>query len=254
MKTLFLFILSLTAGAFIQAQDQGTIHYLSTRTLSLDGVDLGEEAMEMIKSMLGENGIQDRATLQFQGQKSLYRPIVEAEQTRENGPMTVVIQRVGQELQFYTDWATKEIAYADNIFDQPFLIKDQFQEIDWQLDTETPVNMDYQLPAKRATATLDNGDEIVAWYSEAVPLPFGPRKYGGLPGIIVRLEEQSEDGLTTYEITQIDLETEVGEIKAPTTGRSVDRAKFAKLYEERMSNQDGPIMIRRSEGGRPSGF
>ncbi|MEO0787484.1 MAG: GLPGLI family protein [Bacteroidota bacterium] len=252
MKTIFLFLLSLCFSSFLLAQQQGTINYLSTRTISLEGVDLGEEAMEMISSMLGENGIQDRATLQFQGNISIYKPIVQAEQTRENGATTVVIRRVGQELQFYTDWSTKEIIYADNIFDQPFLISDQWANIDWQLDTEAPISMDYQLPAKRATATLDDGTEIVAWYSEALPLPFGPREYGGLPGIIVHLEEQAEDGLTTYQITSIDLETEVGKIEPPATGRPVDRAKFAELFEERMSKQDGPIMIRRevsTDGG-----
>ncbi|MEM8585739.1 MAG: hypothetical protein AAGF87_15790, partial [Bacteroidota bacterium] len=64
MKTLFIFIFSLSISAFLQAQEQGTINYLSTRSISLEGADLSEEAMDMIKSMLGENGIQDRATLQ----------------------------------------------------------------------------------------------------------------------------------------------------------------------------------------------
>ncbi|MEL6358570.1 MAG: hypothetical protein AAFQ01_01360, partial [Bacteroidota bacterium] len=135
MKTIFLFLFSLCFSSFLLGQQQGTINYLSTRTISLEGVDLGEEAMEMISSMLGENGIQDRATLQFQGNISIYKPIVQAEQTRENGATTVVIRRVGQELQFYTDWSTKEIIYADNIFDQPFLISDQWANINWQLDT-----------------------------------------------------------------------------------------------------------------------
>ena len=237
-----------------QKDYQGQINYLETRTIAIPD-DLPEEAKEAMSAYFGEGGLQDQATLTFDGTQSLYRPATAPEeQTEENGSTTIVIRRVGQDQQYYTDWEEGKIVYANNILDQGFLIEDDWEAIEWVLDEETPMSMDYQLPARRATATTAEGEELVAWYTSAIPLPVGPRNYGGLPGAIVYLEMKDGEDLTTFRLQSLELADEAPEIVIPTEGRKTNMADFREQREERLNRNGGRIIIQRDFQSDDGGF
>ncbi|MEM7573323.1 MAG: GLPGLI family protein [Bacteroidota bacterium] len=247
-------LLLLLPTLLAQTEFQGQINYLEIRTIVLPD-DLPEEAKEAMAAHFGEGGMQDRATLSFDANQSLYRPAIAPEETtEENGTTTIVIRRIGQDQQYYTNWKEGKIVYANNILDQGFLIEDDWETIDWQLDETTPMSMDYQLPARRATATTPSGEELIAWYTSAVPLPIGPRNYGGLPGAIVHLEMTDGEDKTTYRLESIELAEEAPEITIPTEGRKTDMATFRKQREERLNRDGGRIMIRRDFSTDDGGF
>lgn len=65
----------------------------------------------------------------------------------------------------------------------------------WTLTKETKLIDNYL--CYKATMTIDIVNsvgtfkrQIVAWYCPKIPVPFGPKGYGGLPGLILELQEK----------------------------------------------------------------
>jgi GLPGLI family protein len=51
-------------------------------------------------------------------------------------------------------------------------------------------------PCKKATRTNERGQEIEAWYTEAIPTAAGPESFASLPGAILQLDiNKGEIGL-----------------------------------------------------------
>ena len=71
---------------------------------------------------------------------------------------------------------------------------------------------------------------IVAWYTPDVPVSNGPNNYGGLPGLILEVN----DGDLTIVCSEIILNPkEIKEINEPTKGKIVTRKKFGEIAEEK---------------------
>ncbi|MDE0472222.1 MAG: GLPGLI family protein [Ekhidna sp.] len=68
---------------------------------------------------------------------------------------------------------------------KPF-IYDDFVEIDWRIKSETKMIAD--LKCTRATTSF-RGRRYEAWFAPEIPVPYGPWKFNGLPGLIVKLED-----------------------------------------------------------------
>ncbi|WP_417428517.1 GLPGLI family protein [Halpernia sp.] len=61
---------------------------------------------------------------------------------------------------------------------------------DWKLVNETKtIN---SLICKKAELSF-KGRYWIAWYSTEIPFPYGPYKFGGLPGLIVKITDKQED-------------------------------------------------------------
>ncbi len=76
------------------------------------------------------------------------------------------------------------VSFYGNIFINYYNYKEKTPEIEWLLaDSETEKIMGYE--CCKATAKW-RGREWTAWYSD-IPYPFDPWKFGGLPGLILKL-------------------------------------------------------------------
>lgn len=60
----------------------------------------------------------------------------------------------------------------------------------WKLIDETKVINTFN--CKKAEVTF-KGRNWVAWYSPEIPLPYGPYKFSGLPGLIVKIADDKEE-------------------------------------------------------------
>lgn len=78
-----------------------------------------------------------------------------------------------------------------------------------------------------------NTKTIIAWYCPEIPYLFGPKGYGGLPGLILELQdEDSVIGITSLKIIdsfQFNYE------KAWNTGKLITQAEFNKITEKKHS-------------------
>lgn len=68
-----------------------------------------------------------------------------------------------------------------------FVYPDSVPSLEWNFsDEETGSIMGYD--CRKATVKFA-GRSYTAWFTPEIPLPFGPYKFGGLPGLILKLED-----------------------------------------------------------------
>ena len=68
-----------------------------------------------------------------------------------------------------------------------FVYPDSVPSLEWNfIDEETDSIMGYD--CRKATVEFA-GRSYTAWFTPEIPLPFGPYKFGGLPGLILKLED-----------------------------------------------------------------
>ncbi len=71
-----------------------------------------------------------------------------------------------------------------------FVYPDSVPSLEWKFnDEETDSIMGYD--CRKATVEFA-GRSYTAWFTPEIPLPFGPYKFGGLPGLILKLEDAEQ--------------------------------------------------------------
>lgn len=71
--------------------------------------------------------------------------------------------------------------------------------------------------------------EVVAWYTPQLPFNFGPKNYGGLPGLIIELEEKNQ---ILYAAKIVVQNKKAISIKKPTKGKKLHIDEFRMMEEE----------------------
>lgn len=72
--------------------------------------------------------------------------------------------------------------FRDNFFDELLLVKEKPLKNQWKLHSETKKLSNFL--CKKATIQF-RGRKYTAWYTTKIPVPFGPWKLRGLPGMIL---------------------------------------------------------------------
>ena len=76
--------------------------------------------------------------------------------------------------------------------------------------------------------------KVIGWFSPSIPFNYGPNGYGGLPGLILRLDE----GNLSYTLKSIE-KLDFLEFKMPTKGKKITLKEFnllAKKMDENRKN------------------
>lgn len=124
----------------------------------------------------------------------------------------------------------------------------------WAISEEIDTIAGYE--CHKATATY-GGRDWTAWYTTEVPVPFGPWKLTGLPGLVV--EAVSNDGIHSFILTTLRQGSSVIPTFVPRTAVKTSREKFVKLkneFEKDPWNNILPesitdITVLDTEGGKP---
>lgn len=78
----------------------------------------------------------------------------------------------------------------DKVFMDYYVYEEPSPQIQWKLGEETQVICGYK--CNKATASF-RGRNWIAWYSEKIPLNNGPWKFGNLPGLILKIEDDDHE-------------------------------------------------------------
>lgn len=152
---------------------------------------------------------------------------------------------------YFIDLKEKVYFVEEVIFGKKFLISDTLPKFDWKISGETDQISGYSV--RKATAVLEenvNGSDVTAtaWYAPKIPISLGPELYGGLPGLILKLDMYS----TTSENAIMGDHYEVDSIEFPEKPLRLKRPKGIPITEaeaEAMSEEQFQKIIESSRGG-----
>ena len=157
----------------------------------------------------------------------------------------------------YKNVKQNQLIQSQEFYGKKFLVKDKLAEIDWKMEGESKTIGQYM--CFKATATVptkeltwynfewsdlraeeekdEDGNPIVpmtqveAWYTLQIPVSHGPAEYWGLPGLILEVSA----GNTTMLCSKVVLNPEeVVEIKAPKTGKEINKSDYQATIRKKM--------------------
>jgi GLPGLI family protein len=123
--------------------------------------------------------------------------------------------------QIYRDFKARKMILRQSTAKpmDPFVVTDDWVNIDWKTGTGQKNILGYT--CQKATGYF-RGRTYTAWYTTAIPLPYGPWKLFGLPGVI--LEAADEDGvvhLLAKKMTLTDTLTDSIQIPRETVAKTI---------------------------------
>lgn len=223
----------------------------------------------------------DKFELSFNDQASMFKTVVDEEApdpfANNGGGGGIRMMFRMPETATFTDLSNQVQYEARSIFEKDFLIVDTLKPNNWKLSEETKTIAKYV--CKKATTMItpqqfnmriggggggrgrgeggrNNTDsaaapakpkqvELVAWYTESIPVSVGPDNYTGLPGAI--LELNTDNGANVITATEYSAKYASKELKQPTKGEKMNRAQFQESMQKIMKDMQngGGMRIRR---------
>lgn len=270
MKTkLFVLTLLLTGSLF--AQDfYGKATYKTHRksNIQLDSATVARNPgiQEQLKARMAKM-FQKTFILNFNRTESTYKEDAKLDQpTVGGGDGTVMVMSIGGgggNDVYYKNIKENRIAEKSDLMGKTFLIKDDLQEFEWEMTGETKSIGNYTVykavwerEVENISMRMVNGESketttmdkriTTAWYTLDIPVSNGPRQYGGLPGLILEIN----DGNQTIVCTEIVLNPKDKiTIKEPEKGKVVDREKFEEISREKTKEMMNNFQGRGGRGG-----
>lgn len=250
MKRL-LFILAVMPTLIANAQTQGKVTYSETRKMELnfEGHD-----NEQIKSMMPKS-MESNNELLFTETASLYQPLQKedseddlSELNMQEGGANIQIKMATPETIVYRDVNNEEMIESRDFMGKKFLITGE-EPKKWKLTAEQSTVQNYTC----VKAILqDTSNNVVAWFTPQIPISTGPGEFAGLPGMVLKVEE--DEGRRVIEATEISFDPiDMSALKKPNSGKKVTREKFVELVKERMEEMNaqmggGGFRVIRMEG------
>lgn len=143
------------------------------------------------------------------------------------------------------DFRADSLYTRGSLFNEPYLLREVLPRLDWELADETRIVGG--LKAYKAT-TAFRGRTYTAWYHPDLPLPVGPWKLQGLPGVI--LEAYDAEAFFHAVFTSLGHTAEIPDTGPDAFGpvRAIDLEGFRELQQE-MTGE----LIRRIRSKLPRG-
>jgi len=126
--------------------------------------------------------------------------------------------------------------HEKDAFGRLYIIESEFDGFKWKLENETKAILGFN--CKKATLKFyvseeqraNQKREIVAWFTSALPYPYGPSVYRGLPGLILELEVNWDFG---YKLTAVEINiSDKIEIEEPSKGKRIDELEYKKIGQQ----------------------
>ena len=263
------FIMALFITGSVFAQDfSGRATYKTHRksSIKLDSTTMASTPgiQEQLEAQMRKM-FQKTYTLDFTKSKSVYKEVQELDAPKvpsSNGVMIMVQGSNGSNDVLFKNILENRMANKKELMGKVFLIRDNLVAYDWELTGETKnignytcYKAKFEIEEEDLQINMIDGEvkeekvtkkrTLVAWYTPEVPISNGPRDYGGLPGLILEVN----DGNQTIVCSEIVLNpSEVKEIKEPTKGKVVTREEFSKISFEKTKDMMNRYRSRDGKG------
>lgn len=133
-------------------------------------------------------------------------------------------------IQIYKNYLNNVSVLKLTLAGEWYIVSDTY-DIKWELLDETKMFKGMQV---QKAVTNFRGRSYTAWFNPAIPIPDGPWKYRGLPGLIVEIYDEKKHIRIEMEAMQIPASFNVT-IKVPKKGIPIIYPLYAKQYQEIMN-------------------
>lgn len=126
---------------------------------------------------------------------------------------------------FYTNFLEKIKLHQLDVMGESFLISDDFNS-NWNITNETKTIGKYKcIKAIANCDSCEKKDEI--WFTNQVPLSYGPLGYNGLPGLVIQVKTKS----SIIQLEKISF-SKNQKIDKPKRGRKITRNEYISLTQK----------------------
>ena len=245
----------------------GVATYKSKRKVNvkLDSTQVSSEMHQKMMDMLKKQ-FEKTYILTFNKEESVYKE-EESLSAPQPGGMDVVMVNTGGADILYKNIKEQRFTNQNDVFGKIFLIKDQLENVEWELGKETKNIGEYT--CYKATFTRQepkvvggisvNGDKdldeekepemetvtITAWYTPQIPVNNGPGNYYGLPGLILEVNDGSETVICSKIVINPKNDVEISE---PKKGKEVTRDEFDSIMEKKLEEMKEQYSPKRGKG------
>ena len=225
---------------FLTAQSfSGEITYRIKSSISFDQETENEEVNTILTTLEKEsknsNDIKLKLIVDDNKSLSFFENVVEME---GDAKLNVVSMKARSWKCFYTNLIDGKILAQKFILGKMFIITHNLNDYEWKLEEESKLIGNYV--CKKATMIESNNykktNKIVeAWYAPSLPVYTGPVGYGGLPGLILEINDGKN---LTYLVEKIsfDLSTDK-KIEQPSKGKVLTKEEYENLLTEVLQNK-----------------
>lgn len=265
MKKLIFPLVALVITQIAVAQvKEGKVIYESVMQLNFQVRGGGPDMPEMPRTM------KRQYELLFANNQSLYQalPDMQGEANQMQGPAggpQINVMRFGGDAVTYHNFETGTRVSERELSAKTYLVEDNISKLNWKLTDESKTILGQR--AVKATAdristrmvmNMENGamtrkelpdtSKIVAWFATNIPVPAGPDFQGQLPGLILELD--INNGRTVIKAIELSQKVNVASIKAPTRGKKISQADYAKEQQKMFDQMQQQRMTRGGDGQR----
>ena len=139
----------------------------------------------------------------------------------------------------YKNYSKRKMIVLDRIDETEYSYTDDLNSQEWKLTTDTMTIMGYL--CQKAVCQW-RGREYEAWFTLDIPVSDGPMKFGGLPGLIMKLSDSKQEW--TYEIDGIQYLNRPIVMRPPLKQKQYEkttRLKFLRGFRRFLNNLGGFI-------------
>lgn len=131
---------------------------------------------------------------------------------------------------FYVNTTSRQKLTEVEAYGKKFIVLDSIN--DWQISKEQKIIGEYSCYKATTKKMVVNSEgtfitEIVAWFTTELPYSFGPIGYGGLPGLILELQ----DGVIKYKLKKINYADKI-KMSKPTKGEIITNKELLEYGEK----------------------
>ena len=134
--------------------------------------------------------------LNFADNQSMYKmQEEEPDITGNTGNGGIVMKFGGANSEYYKNFTTQKQVEKRELGDKDYIIEDTLHHTAWKLMDTTKTILGYT--CKKASGKTERGSDVEVWYTEDIPVSSGPETFNGLPGMILQLDINKEEFVTT---------------------------------------------------------
>lgn len=168
-------------------------------------------------------------------------------QTNDDGSLSVNLKSADSYYLF--DLNNKKLTFTDDIDDKIYKINENFLAMRWVLSNQKEETRKINgFMCNRATLNF-RGRNYIAWYAPKLPLPFGPWKFNGLPGLILEIydTENSYHWSATKIVYPSKEKVDFGVIDK-LKAKEIPLREFVEKYENALKRKQEAMLARLPRG------